>query len=129
MRILSIQSGSVTPLEALPTEPLEKGYVWIACERHDFEHHLPAIQACLQATCGVSLLDLHISDLRNLQLPSHYDYTSQYDLLVFRRLASGRGCWGGAVPATAWRRCRRRFPSASRTRSSASTSCTTRWRT
>ena len=91
MRILSIQSGSVTPLEALPTEPLEKGYVWIACERHDFENHLPAIQACLQATCGVSLLDLHISDLRNLQLPSHYDYTSQYDLLVFRRLASGRG--------------------------------------
>jgi Mg2+ and Co2+ transporter CorA len=30
-----------------------------------------------------------VSDLVNHQLPSHYDYTSQYDLLVFRRLAAG----------------------------------------
>jgi len=35
------------------------------------------------------LLDLHVSDLINNQLPSHYDYTSQYDVLVFRRLAAG----------------------------------------
>jgi magnesium transporter len=35
------------------------------------------------------LVDLHISDLINNQLPSHYDYTSQYDVLVFRRLAAG----------------------------------------
>jgi Mg2+ and Co2+ transporter CorA len=42
----------------------------------------------LQTLCGVQLLDLHISDLLNQQLPSRYDYTSQYDLLVFRRLAT-----------------------------------------
>jgi hypothetical protein len=28
---------------------------------------------------------------RNQQLPSRFDYTSMYDLLVFRRLSSGRG--------------------------------------
>ena len=43
----------------------------------------------LQTLCGQQLVDLHISDLINNQLPSHYDYTSQYDLLVFRRLAAG----------------------------------------
>ena len=30
-----------------------------------------------------------MTDLLNNQLPSHYDYTSQYDILVFRRLAAG----------------------------------------
>jgi magnesium transporter len=43
----------------------------------------------LQTLCGQQLVDLHISDLINNQLPSHYDYTSQYDVLVFRRLAAG----------------------------------------
>ncbi|MEO6855780.1 MAG: magnesium transporter CorA family protein, partial [Rhodoferax sp.] len=40
--------------------------------------------------CGHTLVDLHVSDLLNAHLPSHYDYTSQYDLLVFRRLAAGQ---------------------------------------
>ena len=44
------------------------------------------------ATLGLwrIVVDLHVSDLLNNQLPSHYDYTSWYDLLVFRRLAAGR---------------------------------------
>ena len=45
-------------------------------------------QAALQQLAGMQLVDLHVSDLLNAQLPSHYDYTSQYDLLVFRRLAT-----------------------------------------
>jgi Mg2+ and Co2+ transporter CorA len=32
-----------------------------------------------------------VSDLLNNQLPSHFDYTSWYDILVFRRLAAGSG--------------------------------------
>jgi len=47
------------------------------------------IQTALQALCGAQLVDLHVSDLLNQQLPSHFDYTSQYDVLVFRRLAAG----------------------------------------
>ena len=33
-------------------------------------------------------MDLHVSDLLNAQLPSRFDLTSYYDVLVFRRLAS-----------------------------------------
>ncbi|MFT3858358.1 MAG: magnesium transporter CorA family protein [Aquabacterium sp.] len=36
-------------------------------------------------------MDLHIADLLNPQLPSQYEYTSWYDVLVFRRLAAGHG--------------------------------------
>jgi magnesium transporter len=98
MRVFSIQPGSLSEGPVLPDAPPLSGFVWIACERHDFESDLPAIQACLQTSAGVSLLDLHVSDLRNQQLPSHFDYTSHYDLLVFRRLASGHSAI--AQPAT-----------------------------
>ena len=91
MRVFTIVSGSegVTETDALPTELPPHGFVWVACARHEFETLLAPIQATLQQLCGTQLVDLHISDLLNRQLPSHYDYTSQYDTLVFRRLAAG----------------------------------------
>ncbi|CDS52497.1 Magnesium and cobalt transport protein CorA [Polaromonas sp. CG9_12] len=91
MRVFTIISGSlgVTESDALPTELPAQGFVWIACARREFEVMLAPIQSTLQLLCGTQLVDLHVSDLLNNQLPSHYDYTSQYDMLVFRRLAAG----------------------------------------
>ena len=93
MRIFHIQSTSVTEssdLQALTAagSPAQ-GLVWVACARREFEVLQGEVQTMLQALCGQQLVDLHISDLINNQLPSHYDYTSQYDVLVFRRLAAG----------------------------------------
>ena len=57
-----------------------------------FQLRLAEIQQHLQLLTGLQLVDLHVSDLLNAQLPSHSaDYTSQYDLLVFRRLGTGNG--------------------------------------
>jgi magnesium transporter len=91
MRVFNIPSGSqgITEIDALPTQMPAQGFVWIACARREFEVMQAQIQATLQSLCGTQLVDLHISDLLNKQLPSHYDYTSQYDILVFRRLAAG----------------------------------------
>ncbi len=93
MRIFHIQSGGVTEshdLSALTEAGLpSQGFVWVACARREFEVQQAAMQTMLQALCGQQLVDLHISDLINNHLPSHYDYTSQYDVLVFRRLAAG----------------------------------------
>lgn len=89
MRIFHILPGSVSESSTLPMVLPEKGYVWIACGRREFELEQGAVQSTLQVLCGMTLVDLHISDLLNNQLPSHYDYTSQYDVLVFRRLAAG----------------------------------------
>ena len=91
MRIFHIHSGGVQELTELPTQMPAQGFVWIACSRPVFQSRLPEIQASLQALVGLQLVDLHVSDLLNAQLPSHYDYTSQYDLLVFRRLATLNG--------------------------------------
>jgi len=90
MRVFRIHGTSVT--EAPAQSPADwvwpaQGYLWAACSRSEFEHQQAELQAALLRLCGVQLVDLHVSDLLNLHLPSRYDYTSQYDLLVFRRLA------------------------------------------
>lgn len=93
MRIFHILPNAVTELS--PADHLEQvtlpaqGFVWLACARREFEVRQNDVQGLLQNLCGLQLVDLHISDLINHQLPSHYDYTSQYDLIVFRRLAAG----------------------------------------
>lgn len=89
MRIFSILPGGVSETSAPPAALPERGYVWIACERSEFEQQQALIQDSLRSLCGVSIVDLHVSDLLNQHLPSHFDYTSQYDILVFRRLAAG----------------------------------------
>ncbi len=91
MRIFTIQLHGVSETHTLEGLQLpQHGFVWISCTRHEFgaATHQAQIQATLQTLSGLQLVDLHISDLLNAQLPSHYDYTSQYDLMVFRRLAT-----------------------------------------
>ncbi len=89
MRVFSIGPGGVSETAALPERLPVQGHLWIACTRQEFSEQLPQLQSLLQTLCGQQLVDLHVSDLLNAQLPSHFDYTSQYDLLVFRRLAAG----------------------------------------
>jgi magnesium transporter len=90
IRIFKINKTPVGECDALDGLGLpDQGFVWIACARREFEVMQGALQSTLQQLCGLQLVDLHISDLLNNQLPSHYDYTSQYDVLVFRRLAAG----------------------------------------
>ena len=73
--------------EALPAS----GFLWLGFTRREFELQVPMVQERLQRWEGSPLVDLHVADLINNQLPSHYDYTSWYDLLVFRRLAASAG--------------------------------------
>ena len=95
MRVFSIQGNQVAELSGAQSTDLSQlslptpGYLWLSCSRAELEQsHLP-IQAALQRCCSLQLVDLHLADLLNAQLPSRFDYTSQYDLLVFRRLAVG----------------------------------------
>ncbi|MET1114004.1 MAG: magnesium transporter CorA family protein [Comamonas sp.] len=81
--------------EELPLAPSSAtGFYWVSCTRAEFAAQLPALQAMLHRQCGMALVDLHVSDLLNAQLPSNYDATSQYDLLVFQRLASAENSDG-----------------------------------
>ncbi len=64
---------------------------------------LPAVQSLLQQLCGTPLLDLHISDLLDAQIPSTFDYTSDYDVMLFRRLEGAAPPPPPAPTARGWR--------------------------
>lgn len=101
LRVFHLHAGGVAELPALPERAPAQGFVWIACTRATLQAQLASVQAALLALTGQQLVDLHVSDLLNAQLPSHYDYTSQYDLLVFRRLATGQAALAEAAPPPA----------------------------
>lgn len=90
MRLFHIHD-QFTELKQWPATLPAQGFLWVTTSRRVFEVRLTEIQQQLQKLAGGGLMDLHVTDLLNAQLPSQYDYTSWYDLLVFRRLAAGPG--------------------------------------
>jgi magnesium transporter len=80
-----------TELPGWPSSLPAQGFLWVTTGRRVFEVQQAQVQLHLQRLAGGSIVDLHVADLLNPQLPSQYDYTSWYDMLVFRRLAAGAG--------------------------------------
>ncbi len=91
MRVFLIVGDQFGELPDLPESVPAQGFLWLSSARREFEVQAPAVQAALQRWQAGALVDLHVADLLNNLLPSHYDYTSWYDLMVFRRLAAGAG--------------------------------------
>ncbi len=89
MRVFHVSADRFTELPGLPPQKPTSGFLWIGATRVEFESRLSEVQERLQAWESGPIVDLHVSDLLNAQLPSQYDYTSWYDLLVFRRLLAG----------------------------------------
>lgn len=88
MQIVEFGAGTLRFLEEPPPKVPEGGFVWIYLDRDEMQARLPRLQQAAQVLGGSTLLDLHVKDLGNRAHPSHYDYTSIYDLVIFRRLAT-----------------------------------------
>ena len=93
MRVFHVHEA-FEELPDLPATLPAAGYLWVTSGRREFEVQTGQLQEALQRWGIGTLVDLHVSDLLNHQLPSQFDYTSWYDLLVFRRLAAGSGSSG-----------------------------------
>jgi magnesium transporter len=91
MRVFHVSAEQFVELTEPPERLPVQGYLWVASARREFEVHAAELQGSLQRWTGGQLVDLHVSDLVNNQLPSHFDTTSWYDMLVFRRLAAAAG--------------------------------------
>ena len=90
MRNFVVSPLGLVESDALPQMLPPQGFLWLSFSRREFEVMQHEVQSLLLALSNVQLYELHISDLLNNQLPSHFDFTSDYDLVVFRRLARGR---------------------------------------
>ena len=90
MRNFIVAPQGLTESDTLPQALSSEGFLWLSFSRREFELLQHEVQSLLHALCGVQVYELHIADLLNNQLPSHFDFTSDYDLVVFRRLARGK---------------------------------------
>lgn len=77
---------STQRLNALPDTLPAQGFVWWIASRAELDKDWSNFQAQLQRLGAAPLIDLHQQDFTNAQHPSHYDYTSDYDVVIFRRL-------------------------------------------
>jgi Mg2+ and Co2+ transporter CorA len=69
----------------LPTE----GLLWLDLLHDEVAADTERLQGTVQRLTGVRIFDLHVQDAVNLQHPSYFDSTNEYDMLVFRKLAYG----------------------------------------
>ncbi|MDI1338663.1 magnesium transporter CorA family protein [Polaromonas sp.] len=88
MQIVEFTADSLRFSDTLPAQVPGDGFVWVFLDRDEFETHEALVHQAAQQLGGSALLDLHDQDLRSPVHPSHYDYTSIYDLIIFRRLAT-----------------------------------------
>jgi magnesium transporter len=88
LQIVEFTADTLRFADVLPARPPSDGFIWVFFDRDEFETHQPLLQQAAQQLGGSALLDLHRQDLANAAHPSHYDFTSIYDLIIFRRLAT-----------------------------------------
>lgn len=88
MQILEFTTDSLRFVDAVPEHAPEGGFVWMFLDREEVAEHQALLQQAAERLGGSALIDLHLEDLQNAAHPSHYDYTSIYDLIIFRRLAT-----------------------------------------
>ena len=88
MQIAIFTQGNLHFANELPSAAPADGFVWVFNERDAMAAELPKLQTLAQQLGGSAILDLHCQDLASQLHPSHYDYTSVYDLVIFRRLVT-----------------------------------------
>ncbi len=88
MQIVEFTGASLRFVDAAPAQPPPDGFVWLFLEQHELDAAQAQIQQAALQLGGSTLLDLHCQDLASAVHPSHYDSTSIYDLIIFRRLAT-----------------------------------------
>ena len=88
MHLVEFTADSLRFVETPPGAAPEHGFLWMFLERDELSSAWPLLQQAAQCIGGSPLLDLHCRDLANASHDSYYDYTSVYDLVIFRRLAT-----------------------------------------
>ncbi len=99
MRCFHVAPERFVELAGVPEALPEGGFLWVCVEREALREQHSRVQQALQRWTGATLVDLHLSDLVNAQLPSHFDDTSWYELMIFRRLAPAPGAEDARLPA------------------------------
>lgn len=90
MEAIHVLPDQAQRLEAVPETPCEAGFVWLDVTHEEFAADPERLRETMARLAGgVRVFDLPLRDAVNLQHPSFFDSTSDYEMLVFRKLALG----------------------------------------
>ncbi len=90
MEALHVLPDQALRMPAVPEAPCDAGFVWLDLTRDELAADPESVRETMaRLSGGVRVFDLHLQDAANPQHPSFFDSTSDYDLLVFRKLALG----------------------------------------
>jgi len=83
MDLLFIDKHQTTRLEKLPEKLPEQGFLWMDVVREQNDNWAEYFKTLT----GQSIHERHIEDSQNMNHPSFYDDTQQYEMLIFRGLS------------------------------------------
>ncbi|HNU10845.1 MAG TPA: magnesium transporter CorA family protein [Rubrivivax sp.] len=99
MRCFHVDAEGFFELDDVPDTLPDTGFLWTSIDREVLVKDHARVQAALQRWTGATLVDLHVSDLVNPQLPSRFDDTSWYELVIVRGLGASAGNEETGAPA------------------------------
>lgn len=70
-------------------------FVWLECTLDDIQDS-GAWQQSLSQHANLKINDYHLADIKNLQHPSNFDSTDEYDILIFQKLVTPEDCFPNA---------------------------------
>jgi Mg2+ and Co2+ transporter CorA len=87
MRWIEITPTRAVELDAEPRGLPAEGFLWLDVLHQEVIADPEPLRAAVERVSGVRIFGLHLQDAANLQHPSYFDATNEYDMLVFRKLA------------------------------------------
>jgi magnesium transporter len=87
MDILLIGDDRVLQLDAAPARIPDDGFLWLDATHDEVADNPEEWRSLVGRITGTQLYDLHLKDVVNLNHPSHFDSTRDYQLVIFRKLA------------------------------------------
>jgi magnesium transporter len=87
--ILHVLPDQAVALAELPAAGCTQGFHWLDLTHEQFQADPESLRAAILQLTGAQLHDLHLRDAGNLQHPSYFEGTTDYDMLIFRKLATG----------------------------------------
>jgi magnesium transporter len=86
---IEVQAGRAQELGSPPAALPQDGYLWLDMLHEEASAQPDLLPAEVERLTGVRIFDLHLQDATNPQHPSFFDSTSDYQMLVFRKLSTG----------------------------------------
>lgn len=87
MNIFHITDSLATQWTSTPAGLPADGFLWIDATRDEVIADVEAWRDEVERITGVSIYDLHLTDVMNLTHSSYFDSTNDYEMVVFRKLA------------------------------------------